>query len=119
MSNVRIEATIKDLKKWADEALEEHRYLEVEGYKMAINSIEVRDLIISRLKDRVKNLEQKQKQHETDLLNKIAKPIATRFFYWWHNQPGSNTESGFDDWWVSKEARSIVSEITDRKEAKS
>lgn len=28
-----------------------------------------------------------------------AKAIATKFFYWWHNQPGSNTEQGFDDWW--------------------
>lgn len=28
------------------------------------------------------------------------KAIAIEFFYWWHNQPGANTEQGFDDWWV-------------------
>jgi hypothetical protein len=24
--------------------------------------------------------------------------IATDFYYWWHNQPGTNTADGFDDW---------------------
>lgn len=28
-----------------------------------------------------------------------VKEIATEFFYWWYNQPGSNTKEGFDDWW--------------------
>jgi len=28
-----------------------------------------------------------------------AKQIATEFYYWWHNQPGTNTEQGFDEWW--------------------
>jgi hypothetical protein len=31
-----------------------------------------------------------------------AKAIATEFFYWWHNQPGNNTEQGFDQWWEEK-----------------
>lgn len=25
--------------------------------------------------------------------------VAVEFFYWWHNQPGSNTAQGFDEWW--------------------
>jgi hypothetical protein len=29
----------------------------------------------------------------------ITKEIATKFYYWWHNQPGTNTEDGFDKWW--------------------
>lgn len=27
------------------------------------------------------------------------KEVATEFYYWWHNQPGTNTQQGFDDWW--------------------
>jgi len=30
------------------------------------------------------------------------KKVAVEFFYWWHNQPGSNTEEGFDQWWASR-----------------
>lgn len=30
------------------------------------------------------------------------KAIATEFYYWWHNQPGSNTQDGYDDWWRLK-----------------
>ncbi len=28
-----------------------------------------------------------------------AKKMATDFFYWWYNQPGTNTQDGFDTWW--------------------
>lgn len=28
-----------------------------------------------------------------------VKELCTKFFYWWHNQPGTNTQAGFDDWW--------------------
>lgn len=27
--------------------------------------------------------------------------VAVDFFYWWHNQPGSNTVQDFDTWWNS------------------
>lgn len=30
------------------------------------------------------------------------KEICTSFFYWWYNQPGSNTEQGFDQWYEEK-----------------
>ena len=26
------------------------------------------------------------------------KSLATDFFHWWHNQPGTNTQDGFDEW---------------------
>ena len=26
------------------------------------------------------------------------KDIVTSFYYWWHNQPGSNTADGYDEW---------------------
>lgn len=31
-----------------------------------------------------------------------AKDIAVKFYYWWHNQPGTNTEQGFEAWWKLK-----------------
>lgn len=31
------------------------------------------------------------------------KEVATRFCYWWYNQPGTNTEQGFEDWWKLQE----------------
>lgn len=30
--------------------------------------------------------------------------VAVEFFYWWHNQPGTNTAQGFDEWWAIREA---------------
>ena len=33
----------------------------------------------------------------------LHKQIACEFFRWWHNQPGSNTEQGFGDWWERRE----------------
>lgn len=34
-----------------------------------------------------------------ELGKEIAKKIATDFYYWWHNQPGTNTQDGFDSFW--------------------
>lgn len=39
-----------------------------------------------------------------------AREIATQFFYWWHNQPGTNTNQGFDDW-IGGEGRDILKKI--------
>jgi len=33
------------------------------------------------------------------MTDKKIKRIATAFFYWWHNTPGTNTMEGFDMWW--------------------
>ena len=33
------------------------------------------------------------------------KEIATDFFRWWHNQPGANTDQGFDKWLRLNRAR--------------
>jgi len=27
-----------------------------------------------------------------------SKDFATKFYYWWHNQPGTNTNQGYDSW---------------------
>lgn len=33
-----------------------------------------------------------------------VKEIAVNFFYWWHNQSGSNTSEGFDEYIKLQEA---------------
>jgi len=37
----------------------------------------------------------------------LIKEIATEFYYYWHNAPGTNTQQGFDDWWKINRARFI------------
>ena len=31
-----------------------------------------------------------------------VKNICLDFFYWWYNQPGNNTEEGFEKWYKEK-----------------
>lgn len=41
-----------------------------------------------------------------------VKELCTKFFYWWHNQPGTNTQAGFDDWWkVEGEAIAALGQV--------
>jgi len=35
-----------------------------------------------------------------ELRDDKIKDIATKFFYCWHNSPGTNTSEGFDEWWA-------------------
>lgn len=37
------------------------------------------------------------------------KEFTTSFFYWWHNQPGTNTQQGFDEWFRDSEVKKILS----------
>lgn len=46
---------------------------------------------------RIKELEAEQQSNDID--KETAREIATKFFYWWYNQPGANTQQGFDKWW--------------------
>lgn len=39
--------------------------------------------------------------------DELAKDIATEFYYYWHNQQGTNTADGFDDWWEINKERFI------------
>jgi len=46
--------------------------------------------------------EYKQPEKEGVLRNidkQDAMELATSFYVWWHNQPGTNTEQGFSEWW--------------------
>lgn len=47
-----------------------------------------------------KELEQRIKDLEAD-----RKKDCTDFFYWWFNQPGTNTQAGYDEWLESKGAQ--------------
>lgn len=46
--------------------------------------------------------------------NDQAKEIATGFFRWWHNAPGTNTDQGFDAWWAANKDRFLDSTDTPR-----
>ena len=35
----------------------------------------------------------------------ITKTVATEFYRYWHNAPGTNTDQGFDDWWKNNRQR--------------
>lgn len=39
------------------------------------------------------------------------KDLACDFFYWWHNQPGSNTRSGFDDYADTGVGKARINEL--------
>ena len=45
-----------------------------------------------------------------------TKEIVTNFFYWWHNQPGTNTEEGFEEW-LKLQARCVECGAKTKEEA--
>jgi len=46
---------------------------------------------------RIKELETELKDFKAGL-PEFSRDVATEFYYWWHNQEGSNTQQGFQDW---------------------
>ena len=40
--------------------------------------------------------------------NAVLKALCTSFYYWWHNQPGTNTLQGFDEWMETDRAKELV-----------
>lgn len=48
---------------------------------------------------------QNRPERSNTMDDELAKDIATEFYYWWHNQSGTNTASGFDDWWAVNKKR--------------
>jgi hypothetical protein len=36
------------------------------------------------------------------------KQLCTSFYYWWHNQPGSNTEQGFEEWIARPDVQAML-----------
>ena len=36
------------------------------------------------------------------------KQLCTSFYYWWHNQPGSNTEQGFEQWCMRPDVQTML-----------
>jgi hypothetical protein len=47
-------------------------------------------------KDRAEKLVAENKRLKSKAM---FKGVCTDFFYWWFNQPGTNTLQGFDEWW--------------------
>jgi hypothetical protein len=52
-----------------------------------------------------------------DKMREAAKKLATEFFYWWHNQPGSNTQSGFDDFAETGKGRELMAALHQQAES--
>jgi hypothetical protein len=48
---------------------------------------------------------------EDELLNKRIKEFATNFFYWWYNQPGTNTDEGFASFLRTQEGEYFYKEL--------
>jgi uncharacterized protein YccT (UPF0319 family) len=48
---------------------------------------------------------------ETQVPSNAIKHLATKFFYYWFNAPGKNTDQGFDDWCKTKEGQICLSEV--------
>jgi len=58
----------------------------------------------------MRNLEGVLAARDAEVIEREAKPIATEFFRWWYNQPGSNTDQGFDEWWqLRQQAKEVQS----------
>jgi len=47
------------------------------------------------------NAMQEYAEHQSNLPSdkETVKKLCTTFYYWWHNQKGTNTEEGFETWW--------------------
>lgn len=43
---------------------------------------------------------------------KWLKEVCTSFFYWWHNQPGANTQQGFDGWLETENAAILLARVS-------
>jgi len=50
-------------------------------------------------------------QSRVEEAGKKLKPVVIAFFYWWYNQPGSNTAQGFDDYITTIEGRQAIEEF--------
>lgn len=55
---------------------------------------------VTRATITVEEYDQLQKEWITRTMSReAAQKMATDFYYWWHNQPGTNTQQGFEEWW--------------------
>jgi len=81
----------------------------VKGARMICDTCEYKDYSTDELPcsrctpDSRSYREAKREPSQDDLL----KEVATEFYYFWHNAPGTNTQQGFDDWWEINRARFI------------
>lgn len=51
----------------------------------------------------IENINNKSKIEELSIVDfDLAKEIGVKFFYWWYNQSGNNTEQGFKEWYYKE-----------------
>lgn len=57
-----------------------------------------------------------ERLHESPrITEQNALEIATQFFYWWHNQPGTNTMQGFGEW-IKCDGRTLLQKLNAEKQ---
>lgn len=97
-----------------DQAKEENLALaaNVEQLRAALN--QAIELLVTGLHEpeqikveEIWDLRNVEKATPQECLEQYSKNIAVEFYYWWHNQPGSNTKQGFDDWWKLQERKGL------------
>lgn len=70
------------------------------------------------MKARIKELESSQSSPvETPPVRSaeaFLKEVAIKFFYWWYNTKGSNTEQGFDDW-IQEDGKKYIDQLSQFK----
>lgn len=67
------------------------KYWNGEVFKSAIYIIDIHEYV-NYIEEQ---LEKERKPNKGDI-----KHYCTKFFYWWFNNKGTNTEQGFDKWWL-------------------
>lgn len=40
----------------------------------------------------------------------LIKNLCTDFYRWWHNQPGSNTDQGFYEWFQHADVQAVIAQ---------
>lgn len=50
--------------------------------------------------------ESAEQRHE-----RLCRELATDFFYWWYNQPGTNTVQGFEAWKKTEQGKARINAL--------
>ena len=117
INNQVLRNTITTKQKEIDQHRAELRQEEVERLKQELETdgtVSVSDHQ-DTLHREVREYERAEKaEAQNKVLREERKADCTAFFYWWYNQPGSNTDQGYDQWLTDTEGVSPQGDSNDR-----
>jgi hypothetical protein len=61
-----------------------------------------------------KSIREKEEKETQGELSKI-RDLCVKFFYWWYNEKGNNTEQGFNKWAKTTEGANLINTVITRK----